>query len=65
LPFPHRFPESAGKPVAMLHPVDGYVGAWHFAGDKLTPQARQALGRIFEIQLDHCDWWRVSWATDS
>lgn len=52
--------ESGGKSILMLHPVDDYVGAWYFAGDKLTPTAKQALRRIFEIQLDHCDWWRVS-----
>lgn len=52
--------ESAGKPIPMLHPVDDYVGAWYFAADKLTSPAKQALRRIFEIQLDHCDWWRVN-----
>jgi hypothetical protein len=51
---------SAGKPIVMLHPVDDFVGAWYFAADKLTPPAKQALRRIFEIQLDHCDWWRVN-----
>jgi hypothetical protein len=52
--------ESAGKPIAQLYPSDDYLGAWYYAADKLTPRAKQALRRIFEIQLDHCDWWRGS-----
>jgi hypothetical protein len=52
--------ESTGKPVVQLYPAEEFLGAWYYCAEQLTPQAKQSLRRIFEIQLDHCDWWRSS-----